>query len=152
MLATLLVLQSPASHATGLIDTLTSQLNVSKFQAEGGAGALLQMASSQLSKDDFNTIQGALPETAELLKAAPEVIPAKNSSSILNSANLLGGFHTLSQQFKKLGLKDEMISKFSTVLIDYLKANPNSEAAGLLKSALPSGIANTAGSLIEKFM
>ncbi|WP_422138435.1 DUF2780 domain-containing protein [Endozoicomonas sp. ALC020] len=151
ILATLFVLQSPASHAMGLIDTLTSQLNVSKFQAEGGAGALLQLANSQLSKEDFSVIKEALPETSDLLKAAPEVTHDKNSSSLLSSSSLLGNFDTLSQQFTKLGLKDEMISKFSTILIDYLKASPSGKAAGLLSSALPSGITDTVGSLINKF-
>ncbi|MGI9281789.1 MAG: DUF2780 domain-containing protein [Endozoicomonas sp.] len=150
-LAIVLIIQSPASKAMGLIDSLTSQLNVSQYQAEGGVGSLLQMASSKLSKDDFSVIKEALPQTPELLKAAPEVDHTKNSSSLLDSSSLLGSFDTLSQQFKTLGLNNDMISKFSTVLIDYFKDGRSGEAAGLLKSVIPSGLTDSAGSLIEKF-
>ncbi|WP_051786285.1 DUF2780 domain-containing protein [Endozoicomonas numazuensis] len=148
---TVLIFQSPANQAMGLIDTLTSQLKVSQFQAEGGAGALLGLARSKLSKDDFSVIKEALPETPELLKAAPEAEHTKNSSSLLDSASLLGSFDTLSQQFKTLGLDNDMISSFSSVLINYFKDGRSSEAAGLLKSVLPSGLADTAGSLLEQF-
>ncbi|WP_062270813.1 DUF2780 domain-containing protein [Endozoicomonas arenosclerae] len=150
-LALFLIIQPSHSRASGLIDTLTSQLNISQFQAQGGAGSLLQMANSKLSKDDFNVIKEALPETPELLKQAPEVDHTKNSSSLLDSASLLGSFDTLSKQFKTLGLDNDMIGKFSSVLIDYLKDGRSSEAAGLLKSALPSGLMDSAGSLLEKF-
>jgi hypothetical protein len=54
-----------------LVETLTKEVGVTPAQAEGGADALLGLAKSKLSADEFTKVSSAIPGTDALLKAAP---------------------------------------------------------------------------------
>ena len=51
----------------GLVDLLTSQLGVTKNQAEGGAGSIFQSAKQNLSVEDFSSIAKAVPGIDKML-------------------------------------------------------------------------------------
>jgi len=70
----------------GLVDLLSSQLGVSKDQAEGGAGSIFQLVKQKLSVEDFSSIAKAVPGVDQMIGAAPK-IPAKQQSLFCYSIN-----------------------------------------------------------------
>jgi hypothetical protein len=123
----------------GLVDLLSSQLGVSKDQAEGGAGSIFQLAKQNLSVEDFSSIAKAVPGIDQMMGAAPKV---EGSSSTLGSissmmgSNKLGGMAGLTSSFEKLGLNGDMVSKFTPIILDYVKNKGGEHAMNLLKGAL----------------
>jgi hypothetical protein len=73
--------QPGASSVTGvnstavqssLTDTLVKKLGISSEQAQGGAGALFQLAKSKLDAGQFAELCKAVPEMDSLLSSAPK--------------------------------------------------------------------------------
>lgn len=123
----------------GLVDLLSSQLGVTKGQAEGGAGSIFQLAKKNLSVEDFSSIAKAVPGIDQMLGAAPKMEGSSSSlgniSSMMDS-NKLGGMAGLTSSFEKLGLSGEMVSKFTPIILDYVKNKGGEHAMNLLKGAL----------------
>jgi hypothetical protein len=123
----------------GLVDLLSSQLGVTKDQAEGGAGSIFQLAKQNLSVEDFSGIAKAVPGIDQMIGAAPEVEGSSSSlggiSSMMGS-NKLGGMASLTSSFEKLGLSGEMVNKFTPIILDYVKNKGGEHAMNLLKGAL----------------
>jgi len=123
----------------GLVDLLSSQLGVSKDQAEGGAGSIFQLAKQNLSVEDFSSIAKAVPGIDQMIGAAPKVEGSSSTlggiSSMMGS-NKLGGMAGLTSSFEKLGLTGDMVSKFTPTILDYVKNKGGEHAMSLLKGAL----------------
>lgn len=92
-----------------LAELLTSQLDVSPEQAAGGAGALLSLASSQLSGDQANELSNMIPG-ADKLSAA---IPAGLSGMLTN-------IETINKVFATLGMDPSMVSQFIPVIMKFV--------------------------------
>jgi len=127
---------------TGLVDTLVQQLGVSSEQAEGGSGALFQMAKGNMSGSDFNQVSQSVPEMDGLLAAAPQAQPASETGSLLSGLAAASGNSSLinaaslADTFKQLNLSEGMVSQFTPVVLDYVKKNGGEVASNLLKAAL----------------
>jgi len=123
----------------GLVDLLSSQLGVTKGQAEGGAGSIFKKKKKNLSVEDFSSIAKAVPGIDQMLGAAPKMEGSSSSlgniSSMMDS-NKLGGMAGLTSSFEKLGLSGEMVSKFTPIILDYVKNKGGEHAMNLLKGAL----------------
>ncbi len=138
------VMDTAVSVASGLIPTLTSQLGVNNDQAQGGMGALLNVAKGSLSGGEFSSLSNGIPGMETLLAAAP-ALSGKSSmgglsgiaSSLGGSAAALGGIGQLTSQFEALGLSPEMISQFAKVAIDYFMNN-DVDTGNLLQKGLGS--------------
>jgi len=132
------------SVASGLIPALTSQLGVNNDQAQGGMGALLNVAKGSLSGGEFSSLSNGIPGIETLLAAAP-ALSGKSSmgglsgiaTSLGGSAAALGGIGQLTSQFEALGLSPEMISQFAKVAIDYFMNN-DVDTGSLLQKGLGS--------------
>ena len=123
--------QAASGELTGL---LTSQLGVTTPQAEGGAGAIFQMAKSKLSAPDFGKIASVVPNMDTLLKAAPALGTGENAAtSAMQGINTLS---SLKQSFSELGLSTDMVGKFMHVILSYLKSKGGSAVSGLLSTAV----------------
>ncbi len=114
---------SKGTQTTSLINMLTSQLGVTDKQAEGGVGSILGYAKKALSSSDYSTLASAIPNSDELIKAAPEAI--KNISKG-------AGMSTLASSFSSLGLGGDMVGKFVPVVMDYFKGSGKLDAIGIL--------------------
>jgi hypothetical protein len=123
----------------GLVDLLSSQLGVTKDQAEGGAGSIFQLAKQNLSVEDFSSIAKAVPGIDQMIGAAPKMEGSSSSlggiSSMMGS-NKLGGMAGLTSSFEKLGLTGDMVGKFTPIILDYVKNKGGEHAMNLLKGAL----------------
>ncbi len=138
----LLVLCLPV-HAGGLTALLSEQLGITEEQAAGGAGALLDMAKSQVDGADFSKLAESVPETADLLAAAPklEVDDSPAAESLLDggSGAQLKSALGLVSSFDKLGLDASTLKSFTPIVVDYFR-NKGGEAAGnMLMGALSGG-------------
>ena len=141
-------LKSVTDMAVGLVPFLTSELNVTKTQAQGGMGSLLQLAQSALSSGEFNQLSQGIPGMETLLAAAP-VLGSKSAggnamtgmlANVGGMAAGLGSMGKLTQQFEALGLSPEMIIQFATIAIDYFSKSGAGASEG----------GNNTGALLEK--
>ncbi len=130
------------SAESSLIELLTSQLGIENNQAEAGAGAIFRSAKSELNESDFGTIAKAVPEVYSLLDAAPKEETVSKSIGSLTSAlgtgaDKLEGAASLASSFNNLGMDGDMVGKFTTIILDYVKQKGGEHAMNLLKGALP---------------
>jgi hypothetical protein len=111
-------LVSSALGSNPLVKNLTSSLGVTQEQAIGGSAALLGEAKKDMKPADFKSLTSSMPAVGSLLAAAPA------STSPLAS------------QFAKLGMKPEMVDKFTPFLLDYVKSGTTPARAQLVQAAL----------------
>ena len=124
-----------------LVGLLTKNLGVSNEQAEGGAGAIFNTASKNMSIDDFTKVTDALPEVTSLMNSVSSSGSGSGSlgglSSMLGkSGSSLSTLAGLSDTFSKLGLGSDMVGKFIPIVLEYAQSKGGSQIASLLKTAL----------------
>ncbi|PSV42078.1 DUF2780 domain-containing protein [Photobacterium indicum] len=114
--------EEQASVATNpLTELLAGQLGVSTEQAAGGAGALLSMASSQLSGDQATELANMIPGGDALTSAIPAGL-----------GGLLGNTEGLNQVFSALGMDASMVSQFIPVVLQFV--GDQGASAGLVEA------------------
>jgi hypothetical protein len=143
LVSAILMLIAPLASAAeekgpGLVDTLVSQLGVTKDQAAGGAGSILGYAKGNMKKEDFKKVTAAVPETKELIKAAPKADAGSSVMGSLGSAagGSVGTAAALTGSFEKLGLKSDMVGKFVPIVVNYAQSKGGSTVGTLLSGAL----------------
>ena len=119
-----------APKAAGLLNTLGSQLDITPEQAVGGAGAMLGLARSQLSGEDFSELSKNVPGLSQI--AGNSAIGGLNGLGGLLGAGsdknalldgLLGNVkdtNDLNNAFSALGMDTGMIGVFAPVILQYL--------------------------------
>jgi hypothetical protein len=142
--------RAAAADAGGLVNALTSQLGVTKPQAEGGAGALFNLAKQRMAPDQFGQVQSQVPGIDGLMGSTGGGLAGMASgalgslgggsggggSSDGGAMGGLGALAPLAGTFSSLGLSPDMASKFLPVVLQYLNSSGGGGAAGLLRSAL----------------
>lgn len=144
LLALSILIISPISAMAsgGLVSILTDKLGVTTEQAAGGAGTIFKAAKDNMKKDDFAAMAAKVPEATSLLSKAPQ-IDDKKSNLIKGASSLLGdtgskvnSANEIVEGFKKLGLGEDMVEKFTPVITDYVKEKAGDISMELMKSAL----------------
>ena len=119
-------------QAQGLLQALTSQLNVTPQQAVGGTGALLGLAKNQLVGNDYSQLAKAVPGLDQLSGA-------NAASGLAQLGSLLGGGgqdakqsplgsllgsvdsrQDVNKTFNALGMNSNMTTQFAQVILGYL--------------------------------
>jgi len=132
---------SVSSQIPGLVGLLTKDLGVTEKQAQGGAGAIFNMARENLGAEDFGKVANAVPEMDNLLKAAPKTgglgsaIGGK-TSLLGGSASKLAGLASLAGSFSQLGMKSDMASKFVPIILSYVQSTGGDSVKSLLAGVL----------------
>ena len=124
-----------------LVGLLTKNLGVSSEQAEGGAGAIFNAASKNMSVADFTKVTDSLPEVTSLMNKVSLSDSGSGglggfSSMLGKSGSSLSVLAGLSDTFSKLGLSSDMVGKFIPIVLEYAQSKGGSQIANLLKSAL----------------
>ena len=138
-----LVPHTSIAQDSSLVDLLIQKLGVTEAQAQGGAGALFNLAKQTLSPQEFGQVAETVPEMDSLLKAAPET-SGSFSDMVGQGSSLLGGGSTeqlegaagLASAFSQLGLSPEMVNKYIPVVLDYVQSKGGETVKNLLASAL----------------
>jgi len=107
-----------------LVGALTSGLGVSSEQAVGGTGAMMGLAQSKLSPEQFGSITSAVPGLGDVTQAAG---PLLGSSSLSSLAGVQGAF-------SKLGMSPETVGKFAPIIGDAISKGGGPQLAGLFTS------------------
>jgi hypothetical protein len=141
-------LETATGMAMGLLPVLTNQLGVTDDQAQGGMGALFQVAKGALSSNEFSQLSQGIPGMETLLAAAP-ALGSKSaggnalSGMLANAGGMaagLGSMSKLTEQFEALGLSPDMIVQFATIAVEYFSNTGEAAAEG----------ANSTGDLLQK--
>ena len=132
---------SVSSQDLGIVGLLTKNLGVTEKQAEGGAGAIFNMAKGKLGAENFGRVANAVPEMDNLLKAAPKTgglgsAIGDKTSLLGGSAGKLSGLASLAGPFSQLGLKSGMVSKFVPVILSYVQSTGGDSVKSLLAGVL----------------
>ena len=78
----------------------------------------------------------AVPGIDQMIGAAPKMEGSSSSLGNISSmmgSNKLGGMAGLTSSFEKLGLSGETVSKFTPIILDYVKNKEGEHAMNLLK-------------------
>jgi uncharacterized protein VcgC/VcgE DUF2780 len=134
------------STTMDLIKMLTSQLGVTETQANGGAGALFDMAKGALSETDYSQVASAIPGIGDLIKSAPAVSEStagtsdtmagltKGFGAVTEAVDSANTFAAVTDQFEQLGLDAGMVSQFIPVLLAFAESAGGESVVNILKS------------------
>jgi hypothetical protein len=127
--------------AGSLTELLMQRTGVTGAQAQGGAGALFQMAKSKLSPDSFGQLEQAVPGMQGMLGAAPALSQPSGllgglSSLAGGSGGSAGNLLSVASAFQQQGMSPAMVQQFIPVVIDYVKAHGNDMLVNSLSGAL----------------
>jgi len=131
-----------AAQAGSLAELLMQRTGVTQAQAQGGAGALFQIAKSKMQADAFGQLEQAVPGMQGMLGAVPALSQqsgglAEQLSSIAGaSGGTAGNLVTLVSAFQQQGMSPAMVQQFIPVVIDYVKARGNDALVNTLTTAL----------------
>lgn len=122
-----------------LINMLTSQLGVKEEQAAGGAGMIFNLAKEKLG-GDFSQISNAIPAVTGLMDKAPDtgggVMGALGGLASSFGGDKLGDLASLASGFSKLDLDAGMISKFTPIILEYVKKEAGDGVMGLISKVM----------------
>lgn len=121
----------------GLVDILVHRLGVSPQQALGGAGAIFQVAQSNMSPQAFATLSKSIPGMSTMLGAAPAMSGSGALSSVTGgSSSAVANAAGLTASFQQLNLSPDMVGRFIPVVTNYVRQTSGQATADLLQSAL----------------
>ena len=122
-----------ATQSSDLTSMLMDQIGVTKEQADGGTGSILNYAKGALSGSDYSTLANAIPNASSLLSSAPSTSGGLGGlASSLGGDSSVSSLATLASQFSSLGLNADMIQKFTPIILDYLKGSGAKDAMSIL--------------------
>jgi hypothetical protein len=137
---------TPAVQNTdGLVDMLTSSLDVNADQASDGMGAILNYIKDNVSTEQFSKLANSVPGVEGLVSQMPDISKLNSGSSegfggLLEKASQysdsLKSINDVKKQFEALGLKPEMISNFISTAQNYLDTEQGQQAKQVLTDRL----------------
>jgi hypothetical protein len=131
--------------ANGLVDMLSSSLNVNSEQASGGIGAILNYVKNNVSAEQFGELAKSLPGVDGVISQMPDLSQLSSETSegiggLLDQASQysdsLKSINDVKKQFEALGLKPEMISDFVTGAQSYLDSEQGQKAKQVITDGL----------------
>jgi len=125
-----------------LAELLMQRTGVTGAQAQGGAGALFQIAKTKMSTDSFTQLEQSVPGMQGMLGAAAPALSQQGGlagqlSSIAGaSGGTAGNLISVVSAFQQQGMSPAMVQQFIPVVIDYVKARGNDALVNTLSTAL----------------
>ena len=139
---------APAMPNTdGLVDMLTSSLDVNADQASAGMGAIFNYVKNNFSVEQFSQLAKSIPGVEGLMGQMPDISKLDSASDasaglggLLEKASQysdsLKSINDVKKQFEALGLKPEMISGFISTAQSYLDTEQGQQAKQVLNDGL----------------
>ena len=106
------------------------ELEVTREQAEGGAGSLLQLAQSRLKPEQFVQVADTIPGISDIIAKAPRFEVSARGQLVAKLSRIfggLGGLSPLARPFSRLHLERPMIRQFAKVLVRFFAEKGGSE-------------------------
>ncbi|TAK61221.1 DUF2780 domain-containing protein [Methylobacter sp.] len=130
-------------QTNSLTELLVQRTGVTGAQAQGGAGALFQIAKNKMQPDAFNQLEQSVPGMQEMLGAAPVLSQPRGLAGRLSSiagasgvGGTAGNLISVVSAFQQQGMSPAMVQQFIPVVIDYVKAHGNEALVNTLSAAL----------------
>jgi hypothetical protein len=138
----------PMGNNVGLTELLMQQLGVTQMQAQGGAGAIFQMAKANMQEAAFSKLSSSVPDMQTLLSAAPVFNTATSTTGFGGLASIAGAamggnagsLLGLMGAFQQLGLTPDMMQKFVPVLMQYVQTTGGMAVLSALQAGLIGGL------------
>ncbi len=124
------------TETNDLTNLLIEKLQVSRSQAEGGAGALLAAAEKALSTEQFSQLASTIPATEQLLNSIPSLDESGYINSRFDEYGIQPHTQKLVSQFQQLGLPPGYIKHFNQVIYNCLKESHSPALALVLDKSL----------------
>ncbi len=127
--------------ADSLAELLMQRTGVTGAQAQGGAGALFQIAKNKMQADSFAQLEQSVPGIPGMLGAVP-ALPQQGglmgglSSIAGTSGGAAGDLLAVASAFQQQGMSPAMVQQFIPVVIDYVKAHGSDALVNSLSAAL----------------
>ncbi len=123
-----------------LAELLMQRTGATEAQAQGGAGALFQIAKTKMSADSFTQLEQSVPGMQGMLGAAPALsqpggLAGQLSSIAGASGGTAGNLISVVSAFQQQGMSPTMVQQFIPVVIDYVKAHGNEALVNTLSAA-----------------
>ncbi len=130
-----------AVQSGSLTALLMQRTGVTQAQAQGGAGALFQIAKSKMQAGSFAQLEQSVPDMQGMLGTVPALsqqsgLVGQLSSLAGASGGTAGSLIAAASAFQQQGMSPAMIQKFIPVLVDYVKAHGNDALVNTLSAAL----------------
>jgi hypothetical protein len=132
-----------AVQANSLTELLMQRTGVTGAQAQGGAGALFQIAKNKMQPDAFSQLEQSVPGMQDMLGAAPVLSQPGGLAGRLSSlagasgaGGTAGNLISVVSAFQQQGMSPAMVQQFIPVVIDYVKAHGNEALVNTLSAAL----------------
>ncbi|WP_333873870.1 DUF2780 domain-containing protein [Methylobacter sp.] len=125
-----------------LAELLMQRTGVTQAQAQGGAGALFQIAKNKMQADEFTQLEQAVPGMEGMLGAVPALsqpsggLAGRLSSIAGASGGTAGNLVSVISAFQQQGMSPAMMQQFIPVVIDYVKTRGNDAMVNTLSAAL----------------
>lgn len=121
-----------------LLFRLMDDLGVTPEQAEGAAGALLQLAQARLAPHEFVQVADAIPGISDLIGKSPRYeVPTGGEwrATISRIFGGLGGLAPVAEPFSRLRLEKPMIARFKESLERFFGEKGGERVQTLLSAA-----------------
>lgn len=130
-----------AVQSGSLAELLIQRTGVTGAQAQGGAGALFQIAKRKMQADAFAQLEQSVPGMQGMLGAVPVLsrtggLAGRLSSIAGTSGGTAGDLISVVSAFQQQGMSPAMVQQFIPVVIDYVKARGNEALVNSLSAAL----------------
>jgi len=127
-----------------LIDKLVLELGITREQAQGGAGLILQWAQAHMTSDEFQIVADSIPAISDVIGKSPIAkVPTPGGPSYLGwwawfkqLCSGLGSLTPLVGPLKQLGLPAKKVEPMVAAVLHYFHAQGGSEVELLLKRVL----------------
>jgi hypothetical protein len=117
---------------------LMDELGVTREQAEGGAGALLQLAQARLEPSDFVRVADTFPGISDIIGKSPRYeVPTGGQwrAALSRMFGGLGGLAPVAEPFARLRLEKPMIARFAQELKRFFAEKGGAELELVLSGA-----------------
>jgi len=125
-----------------LIRQLTSQIGIDKSTANQAVGTVLSMLKKEGGDDLFSKIAAVIPGAQAAADTTPSPTESAGGGGLLGSVmGMLGGSAgkglALAAALKALGISEDKLGSFATIVIDFIKQKAGPDVVNQLVARLP---------------
>ncbi|HBJ33922.1 MAG TPA: hypothetical protein DDZ51_03980 [Planctomycetaceae bacterium] len=125
-----------------LIKQLTSQIGIDKSVAGQAVGTVMSLLKKEGGDDLFSKIAAAIPGAQAAADTSPSPTESAGGGGLLGSVmGMLGGSAgkglALAASLKGLGISEDKLGSFATIVLDYIKQKAGPDVVNQLVAKLP---------------
>ncbi|MCM2678228.1 DUF2780 domain-containing protein [Echinimonas agarilytica] len=128
------------AQEASLVESLTSQLDITPEQATGALGSLFGLAQGNMEAADFGQLASIVPGITDMIDSAPDAKPSAAGSLLGGLGGSLGesagNLDLLNSSFSALGLDPEIAGPLVNTVYEYVQTEGGQALLTSLKNAV----------------